>query len=242
MGKYIFCLNVWNEEQLLPECIDSIRKLAPPESMLVAVDGIYQSFAEEAHVLAAKSWAREMVPLGDEFERHITPGPSSDRTLEILKDYKVDRIITSGKPWVNEWTKRSEYLRYGEPGDWFFIIDADERLEGKLPSVQEVEALGSPHYYVNLERDDGAGVYGVFRVHKWARNMKYDHTHYALWIDGNLVNRREYEKVLLPGVVLKHRWLHRAQTTPIRHQIKGEYYRRLMERDEFPFRNTHDGF
>lgn len=241
MGKYIFCLNVYNEEQLLPDCIDSIRRHAP-DAMIVAVDGIYQSFAEEAHRLAGIAWAKGLVQLGDEYERLVSPGPSMDKTLEILQKYKVDRIITTGKPWVNEWAKRSEYLKYGEPGDWFFILDADERLEGTLPSVQALEDMGSPHYYVNLKRDDGDGVYGIFRIHKWARNMMYDKTHYALFVDGQLVNRREYEKTVLPDLVIQHRWLHRAEITPIRHQIKGEFYRRLMERDEAEFRRVNSGF
>jgi glycosyltransferase involved in cell wall biosynthesis len=240
MGKWIFALNVYQEEQLLPECLDSIKK-ACPEAFVVAVDGIYKSFAEEAHVLAGIAWSKGQMELGDEFERYNGDGASSDKTIEILRDYRVDRIITSGKPWANEWIKRSEYLRYGEPGDWLFVIDADERIEGTLPSVQEVERIGSPHLYVNLERDDGAGLYGVFRLHRWERNMIYDQTHYALWINGKLVNRRDYENVLLPNVVLKHRWLHRAQITPLRAEVKGAFYRRLVDRDERIFRDQHSG-
>lgn len=241
MGKYIFCLNVFQEEQLLPQCLDSIKK-ACPDAFVVAVDGIYKSFAEEAHVLAGIAWSKGYMELGDEYERFNGEGPSNDKTLEILRDYKVDRIITAGKPWPNEWKKRSEYLRYGEPGDWLFVIDADEHIEGQLPSVQELEAINSPHLYVNLERDDGAGVYGVFRVHKWERNMIYDHTHFALWVNGKLVNRRDYEKTILPNIVLKHRWRHRAQISPMRAEVKSAFYRRLLDRDEKTFRDQNCGF
>lgn len=241
MGKLVFCLNVWNESVLLPECLDSIRRYAP-DAEIVAVDGAYQSFIEEAKVLAAENFNAGHYSLADELLNRFTTPASTDGTLEILQRYGVNAIVAApeGRAWANEWEKRSQYLPYGKDGDWQFVIDADERLTGNAPTVQVLEAGGSPYYHVTLQRDDGIGAYPVFRIHRWKAGMKYDKAHYALWVDGQYVKRSDYIAHVVQGCQLWHRWSYRGQMDPVRHQVKGAFYRRIQDFDEKSFRDSYE--
>ena len=82
------CMMVKNEEELLPQCLESIKDIV--DEIIVVDTG------------------------------------STDRTVEIAKRYGA-KIYHH--PWENDFSKhRNQSIGYAT-GDWFLIIDADERLE-----------------------------------------------------------------------------------------------------------------
>lgn len=239
-----FALNVFQEELLLEECLQNIRSNAP-WAKIVAVDGSYLTFYQEARVLAAQAFRRRYDALGEEYMRLAT-GPSTDRTLQILKDFKVEQIIETprGLPWPREHTKRSQYLQVAKPGDWLFILDADERLSGKVPTVQELEDGGSLDYCVMLRRDDDppSAPYPVLRVHKHTGEyLRYRKAHHHLWRGDKIVYKPDLEDKIIHDLIVEHRWRYRAEITPHRHRTKGSYYVRLLDQIEGIARAT-EGF
>lgn len=238
MENLWICLNVYAEEQLLPECLDSIKK-AHPEAKIVAVDGAYDSWIREVKKLIAHQIEYNHDQVAEQLERFIVP-ISTDRTLEILKDYKVDVVIgpeinpVTGEPtpWAHEYIKRSKYF-VGTNGDWYFVIDADERLVGKL----DVGALSDDAYNIDLLRDDQMTPYPILRIFKHQDGMEYRGAHHALWV-GDKLYRKEY-CVKVTGCSLYHRAVHRNEVDPIRHLAKGAYYRILTSNEEGAFRHQY---
>jgi len=164
---------------MLAGCLES---LAGQVDRVVVVDGAYAQF-----------------PHGAPF--------STDATEEIVRCYGADwvpcpRDGDDGHPraWETQMEKRSAYL-VGDVGDWYFRIDADERLVGNLPAEDELED----------------GVTYAMRV-RWAGQsmrpwttclfqhrgrMRYEGAHCALWSDDQLISRVG-EARKLAGVSLLH--------------------------------------
>lgn len=100
------CVNVYNEERMLPGCLDSI---ADQVDRIVVVDGRYAQFPGQGAV-------------------------STDSTVAIAEAFGAEVIgPPGGQPWPSQMAKRSAYL-VGDEGDWYLRIDADERLVGDLPA------------------------------------------------------------------------------------------------------------
>lgn len=235
MPELYICLNVFNEELLLPECLQNIRSNAP-WAKIVAVDGSYLPLYLEARVLAAQAFRRRFDALGEEYLR-LASGASNDKTLEILKDFKVEHIIEApkGLPWPREHTKRSQYLQVGNPGDWYFILDADERFNGQVPTPQQLTDGGSLDYCIMLRRDDTppSAPYPVLRVHKKTNEyMRYRKAHHHLWRGSNIVRKPDLENTIVPNLIIEHKWRLRAELSPHRHRTKGAYYVRLLDQIE----------
>lgn len=237
MKNLFIALNIWNEEQLLPECLDSIRKFNP-EAKIVAVDGAYQSFADESKKMAAAHLEWRHPDVADLLEK-FTIAQSTDKTLQILKDYKVDHIIECErderglpKPWAHEYTKRSKYF-IGNEGDYYLVVDGDERLTKRL----EWEKLTAESYNVIIQRDDPGSIpYPVMRIHRHFDGMHYNGTHHALFIGEQLWRKEMCEDL---DFTLSHRIEYRAIRDPLRHLAKGAYYRWLTNVEESAFRATH---
>jgi len=231
------CLNIYQEEQLLPECIESIRKYNP-EAKIVAVDGAYQSWVDENKKLCGLEQSFGHYQVTDAMVRFTSP-QSTDKTLEILRDFKVDVIIEcekdehgNYKPWEHEYTKRSRYF-VGKPGDYYLVIDGDERPEKRL----DWEKLTAPCYNVILKRDEEHyRPYPIMRVHKHVDGMKYFGAHHVLWY-GDVMWRKEMCEDL--DYALFHRFTYRAVRDPLRHLAKTAYYRNLTSSEEGPFRRQH---
>jgi len=236
MPNLWIALNLYQEEHLLPECLDSIRKYNP-EAKIVAVDGAYQSFINENKKLIGIEISFGHRHVVDQMERFIIPD-SKDKTLQILKDYNVDRIIEcekdekgDPKPWASECVKRSKYF-VGEPGDVYLVIDGDERLTQRL----DWEKLTEPCYNFVICRDgQGSIPYQVMRIFHHHDGMKYEGAHHALWIDGQMW-RREMCQTL--DFKVFHRVEYRAVKDPLRHLAKGAYYRYLTNTEEAVFRKV----
>lgn len=99
----IGCVATYDDIDLLPGCIDSLRDM----DKIVVVDGAIAGEADD--------------------------GPSTDGTLDYLKklaaeDRRVE-LVQCEKPWPSLIEKRNAYLVGGD-GDWYFVLEAFERAYG----------------------------------------------------------------------------------------------------------------
>lgn len=160
----IACIIAFNEGRLLPGCLASIRGKV---DRIVVVDGAYALFPHEV------PW-------------------STDATREISWCYGAEWIPcpldADGRPraWATQVEKRTAYL-IGDEGDWYFHIDADERLEGELPELQD-----GAHYAFRIHTRD-LRLTWVPRLWQHRGHMRYEGAHNAIWSDDRLIN--------LPGAV-----------------------------------------
>lgn len=237
MKNLWFCLNVFQEEDLLPGCLESIRK-THPEAKIVAVDGAYHSLTHEVQKVVALHESKGMVELANQLLPY-TKAESSDRTLEILREAKVDVLIrcavgSDGNPlpWEHEYTKRSQYF-VGKPGDYYCVIDGDERIVGKL----DLEKLEAPAYNLMIKRDENVAPYPILRIFRHQDKMRYEGAHHALHV-GDVLYRREMFETL-ECASLDHLQMTRVRRDPVRGIAKGAYYRFLTSVEEAPFRAQH---
>lgn len=137
MPELIAGIIAYNEERLLPQCLDSIRGKV---DRIILVEGRIATFP------------------GDEFR-------SQDRTLEIAREYDCE-IITTDRPWADEAEMRSQYL-VGENDDWYILIDADEVCMTPLPKIKDIPDNVHAFSVLVRMISDGHGKYRprLFRHH-----------------------------------------------------------------------------
>lgn len=248
MKQLWFCLNIWNEEDMLSECLQSIRKFYP-DAKIVAVDGAYKSFIQETRGEIAFKLSLGHGQVARSLERFTIP-ESTDRTMEILKDFHVEKIIdcphdAEGKPipWESEIVKRSTYF-VGETGDLYFILDGDERVVGEFNR----ESVNEDANTIMLRPDDCTVAYKVLRIFKHHDGMHYEGAHHALWIGDRLHTRKGIFTRLndnvgnvghVNGVMVEHAQTLRSKRDPVRNMAKGAYYRHLTGVEEGAFRNQY---
>jgi glycosyltransferase involved in cell wall biosynthesis len=107
----IACINVYNEEQNIERCLQS---LIGKVDKIIVVDGAYKDYP---HAISF----------------------STDRTVDIALSYGADVISkASNCAWGDEVEKRNAYLD-GKAGDYYFVIDADEELVGDLKGIDVLD-------------------------------------------------------------------------------------------------------
>jgi hypothetical protein len=232
---------------MLSDCIESIR-LSAPQAKIIAVDGAYENWVKAARRLAAKELEDGHDALADAILRFSSP-KSPDRTLEILNDLKVDRVVTTDTPWAHEYEKRSQYL-VGQDGDWYLVVDADERLKGKV----DPSKLEDPAYNIMLYRDQDQHPYPITRMFRHQEGIAYRGAHHAIHSSGILWRKeicrtvggktysdccgmRENERLQGEPWWLFHLYDERSRDV-VRNWVRGEYYRVLTGKEEKEFRET----
>ena len=171
----IACISAFNEERMLPGCLESIQGQV---DRVVVVDGAYALFPHEEPV-------------------------STDATREIALAYGAEWIDPpedeEGYPcaWATQVEKRSAYF-VGVEGDWYFHIDADERLIGSLPVPEDGQ-----HYAFRVHTRDGRLTWTMrlFQHRGW---MRYEGAHNAVWSDDRLINMPGATKVNAAVCWLRH--------------------------------------
>jgi glycosyltransferase involved in cell wall biosynthesis len=174
-------------------------------------------------------------------------GHSTDRTLEILKDFKANRdpdnklvIITISKFWKNLEEMKQTFLDMSIPGDWIIINDADEfyRPEDIRRLRQAIEL--EPHaceFVPNFLHFYGDYNYVAVpgpewqpqhqRVFKYVRGMKY-HSHPVVTDPGGQCTyfspHYQPRRVMLNDFFIYHYGYARINMNDIMTQ-KQEYYR-----------------
>lgn len=216
MGKLYACLNVYQEQELLPDCLRSIRENLP-EAEIILIDGAYESWLIQVKLQAAMEMDQGHPEIGAAMLRLTSPA-STDDTIKIAKDFKVEHIVNphtqcmcGGKrrpsgyyekgavlPWESEWQKRNEFFRFGRDGDYYFIIDADERLRGRAHLADMIE----DHYVVMLKRDDTTAPYPVHRIYKHRPGIKMEGAHMAVWANEAVYDKGSY--VIQPVLMKKY--------------------------------------
>jgi hypothetical protein len=202
----IACIIAFNEERMLPGCLESIQGQV---DRIVVVDGAYAHFPHDAPY-------------------------STDVTREIAWCYGAEWIPCptgdDGQPvaWEDQIVKRSAYL-VGEDGDWYFHIDADERLVGTLPEPEDGQ-----HYAFRIHTRDLRWTW-VPRLWQHRGRMRYEGSHNALWSDDRLIN--------LPGAVRvppdRCRFIHLSHVRSVeRQREKAEFLPGRYERER-EYRATH---
>lgn len=230
------CINAYNESVLLPGCLASVRQFLP-KSEIILIDGAYASFCHNAKLEAAHNFEYGHTEIGNGLLRWTDP-VSTDDTMDIARKSGVEHIVECGRdvsgnpvPWDNEWTKRSLFFQFGQDGDYFFIIDADERLQGTPVDFTE------EHYAVWLKRDDNTGEYVVHRAFRKQTGLHMFGAHMAVWVKDRLLKKDEAPR--LGGCRLLHLYIERNNKDRIRMFAKGAYYRNGLSKEEAKFRETY---
>ncbi len=160
MSKLIACIIAYNEQDLLPQCLESIKGKVDE---IVLVDGRIAAF----------------------------PGigvDSTDNTTAIARSYGV-QVITSATPYPCEAAMRSQYL-IGEEGDWYLLIDADEKCMTALPGVTDLPD-GIDAYAVHIRMIGAPTQVWRPRLFRHRGVMEYREIHDALFSNGMLISRPE---------------------------------------------------
>lgn len=263
MGDLWVCLNVYQEETLLPDCLRSIRQNLP-NGKIILIDGAYQSWVRHVRIQAAMEYAEGNETIAESMMR-FTSAASTDRTVEIAREFGVEHIIMpstqcmcGGKkydfgyyekgeylPWESEWQKRARFFEFGREGDYYFIVDADERVIGTP------EPMTEEHYAVMLKRDDDVAPYRTHRVFRHQYGIKMAGAHMAVWVPRVVqdpqsktsriqeVLLRRDEAPVLKNCSLLHLFNERGTRDQVRHMAKGAYYRNGLLKEEEAFRTQH---
>ena len=130
------------------------------------------------------------------FERYGDGPGSTDGTQQIARLSGAAVIEAPATGWHDEIEARNAYL-IGEPGDWYLILDADERMAGVLPGTLEDAPEGA-----HLVAICAAGQPDVrrIRVVREDGTLRYQYAHYGLYRQGRLVE----QAALLDGVWIEH--------------------------------------
>jgi hypothetical protein len=206
----IVVLSVWNEEQMLPGALKSLDH-AGVDSVVV-FDGAWRGFADPGEWL------------------------SSDRTVSIATKWGA-HVHQPARPWDSQEEKRTAMFHHcgSAPGDHIFVMDADERVEGRFPA----RLPGHANVLVKcVGPNDLPGIRG-----EWPRGdyypdwkpelrlFRYSHELRCLWpggyadSDGRIEAYADYQGTsalpVLDGVRFTH---HGAERSAERIQRKIRYY------------------
>jgi len=180
MSKLYGCMIAYNEESLIG---GALRSLENKVDEIIVVDGRIDEFPGYGSI-------------------------STDTTADIAQEYGA-RVIQDYDPYPTEQAMRSQYL-VGEPGDWYFVLDADEVLMTKLPAL---DTLTAPVYRIREEFLGGGPTIYPMRFFKHRGVMQYKHIHDGLHSDGVCIT----DAPDLPDVWILHR---QGQRTPERMRLK----------------------
>jgi len=147
----IACISAYNDAEFLEGAIASTYPVA---DKVVVVDGAYKGFP----LINDKPW-------------------STDRTRHIAVEMGAEVIPTTGV-WEDQTEKRNQYF-IGGCGDWYLILDSDERIEGDI-------VLGIEYgYRIRVEGTP------FLRLLRHRSGLRYEGTHATLiddfgYIDPNI--------------------------------------------------------
>ena len=226
--RFVQCIQMHNEEQF--------------------AEAVLSSIYDEVDRILVIEGAVENRPNSTE------DGHSTDRTLEIVKDFKANRdpdkklvIISINKPWKNLEEMKQTFLDMSVPGDWLLINDADEfyrpadikRLRRAIdlePHVQEF-VPNFLHFYGDFEHVAVPGPEWQpqhQRVFKYVRGMTYnshpvvtDPAGHCTYFSPHYQSRR----VMLNDFFIYHYGYARAGMDEIMKQKQAYYKAELAQHD-----------
>jgi hypothetical protein len=218
--RVVALLSWWDES---PSWLTrSVTPLARFCTHLIAVDGAYEHMASAGRPASA----------GDQADAIVAACDSTGLALTLHRP---------NEPWVgDEVAKRSFIFKLAnlicEPGDWLFVIDADEMISEVPGSIdrqlEQAETDGFEAGTVNVTEPPARGFTPVrkFFRHDPTLRVQGRHSWYAagpedkprlLWGNGN--DRRTVTSFHVDGFTFEH-WSKRRH--PFRREAQLAYYKR----------------
>ena len=167
--RIIACIPVYNEEELLKECLLNVEKYV---DIILIIDGAYKNFDEDCTF-------------------------STDKTLDIITEFMVTSeipvILLPAKEWQSSMDKFNNFFTMFpcKTGDWMFLIDADDRIVATetewLEFKMTLQIVNEQYPLVQL----GTINYVINNTHiptkhliKWNEAIRYGSNH-STWINKN---------------------------------------------------------
>lgn len=210
--RIIACVNIFNDLEVLPQCLESIADV----DEICVVDGAYAAF------------------------EHETPC-STDGTLEYVRELAQRdpriRLVTRDGPWPDEATKRSAYFT-GTDGDWYLVVDADERLTTTERTGGAVERLRDhlrsctldAHWLTRLEPDGELQSYP--RLFRHRDGIRTEAAHWNVVVGGRSAAADWSAPLPVAGVMILHARQERPAT---RIGAQDAYYKRMHAQEAAAF-------
>jgi len=193
-------VNAFNEEMMLPGCLESV---CGKVDKIVVVDGAYEQFPHQHHA-------------------------STDGTLAIAWCYGARIVKAPERAWKSEIEKRNRFF-VGNEGDWYLQIDADERLLGELPTLDN----DVTHYAFLMRHDSFDG--WIRRLYQHLPGLRYEGAHSALWWKGGILRNEDAEKIAPEQAQL----LHLGHLRNVERQRARLEYKAWQGPYERPYRDRH---
>lgn len=205
----IACLSAYNEERMIRGALESVRDAA---GRIVVVDGAYSGFP-----LSRDSHA------------------STDQTLEIAAEFGAEIVGYYGGAGIEAPTQEEKRNRYfvGGEGDWYLILDADERLRGQIDRGL-LNRRGAYAYTLSVSDPVFPLSSAWIRLVKHSPDLHYEGAHNALFREGKLLRADSTP-------CMRSAWIaHEPRGDEERRVAAGEYYRRQFEHErDFRVRNAY---
>jgi len=198
--RIVAILSVYNEEELLPECLKSLEGKV---DYTVIVDGAYIGF--------------------DGNNTH-----STDKTIEIIDKWMFDNHNSElflAREWHNAGEKYQMALHCGQDGDWFMIVDADDRIDMTDQEWKELRKFLSdlPEEYMvatgDLIHPDGSNLLFRRKLIRWRKDVHIGKNHWT-FVDANEKPIDDGDSVVITSLRFK-RVAHLR--TPERENLKRSY-------------------
>ena len=170
-GVIVGVMCAYQEAGLLGPALESLR--AAGCERLVVVDGAWR-------------W----------FDRYGDGPGSTDGTQELARSLGAEVIEAPAAGWPDQVTARNAYF-VGEPGDWYVILDADERMTGVLPGTLDDAPEGAYQVWV---RTAGESPVRRIRLVREDGSLRYQYAHWAMYREGRVID----QAALLDDVVIEH--------------------------------------
>jgi glycosyltransferase involved in cell wall biosynthesis len=106
---------------------------------------------------------------------------STDGTQRMAKKCGAEIIEAPAGGWPNEIAARNAYL-VGKPGDWYFIMDADEVVSGTLPNLD-----AGPQAFLARHSEPDGQIYQRIRLLQESGDLVYQFTHWSIYRNRRLV-------------------------------------------------------
>jgi hypothetical protein len=210
-------MNVWNEAAIIADAVRSLHDC----DRLIVLDGVYADYPGAAEMVS---------------------GASTDGTLDVVRSIRPDAHIleaAQGPQWLFEAHKRSRGFK-GQVGDWYLILDADERANG-VPALKVlIETIDSDKearehigwIEVCIQRAKNNRMFTGHRVVRHVDAMHYQDSHHDLLdFNGQSIAPITGRAVTTPW---RSAWIPQAQfwiqhcrelRTPERLEKQGQFYR-----------------
>ncbi len=209
--RIVACVSFYNDLDFLPGCLETLDWV----DEIVLVDGAYADFPHE-------------VPR------------STDGSIEWIRERRKSdpriRLIECERPWESEAEKRSAYF-IGDDGDWYLVIDADERVVGleldfDLELRRYLERYPLDHAVIEVEtKPHIVALERYIRLVRHLPGLRYEATHFNIVADDKMVTAESYYEGTI-SFYLGFKIVHLLKDrTVARAEDKLEYYKRMLARE-----------